>query len=58
MAASWLGLRKLRAGSLTYEPAVQRMGLLEGIWLGAEAGWDVTSLALSICLQLSFIHGW
>lgn len=31
MATSWLGLKKLRAGSFTYESADQRMSLLEGI---------------------------
>lgn len=49
MAVSWLGLKKLRASSLTYEgedePACQ-----ERNWLEGEAGWKVTSLALSVCL--------
>lgn len=57
MTASWLGLKKLRLAHASCEPAVQRMSLLEGVWLRAEAGWNVTSLALSMCLQLSFIHG-
>lgn len=48
MAASWLGLKKFRAGSFTYEVGGEP-ALVEGSWLEGEAGWKVAFLALSVC---------